>query len=332
LSSGDRVLDQQSSLERWAAAHLEFRRLRVTAAPSNPRPRPWSTVLRIETSGGVVWAKQGSAGARHEVALLEILAEACPDSVVLPIAADPTNGRLLLRDGGRILGEEIDAGCFDAVATWERVIRRYAALQRAVEPYVDRLLVCGVPDLRPDRIVDAVEAMLGRDDLLRLDQPDGLASRERSRLVELMPTLVDVARQADGAVASTVDHNDLHPFNVVTSGLRILDWGDAVIGHPFASLRQVGDLMTMRPGPPRQAARARFCRAYLEAWTPDVSPADLRAQVRVAPVLGAIAAASTWTRAPHAVVEQRPGAFAHKLRELLAHLQAHHRSQTTGTA
>jgi hypothetical protein len=120
-------MDQQRSLERWAATQLEIRGLGITAPASSPNPRPWSTVLRIETSGGVVWAKQGSAGARHEVALLEILAEACPESIVLPIAADSANGRLLLRDGGRILGEELEVGDrFDDVATWERVIHHRA--------------------------------------------------------------------------------------------------------------------------------------------------------------------------------------------------------------
>jgi aminoglycoside phosphotransferase (APT) family kinase protein len=138
----------------------------------------------------------------------------------------------------------------------------------------------------------------------------------------LLPILAAVAQRADGPVCATVDHNDLHPFNVLTRGLRIFDWGDAVVGHPFASLRRALDLAATQPDMLRPAARARLQRAYLEAWAGDVSPADLQEQLRVAPVLGAVAAASTWTRLPPAAVEANPASFPRKLRDLLAHLHA----------
>jgi hypothetical protein len=315
------TMDRHGSLEQWATTEVEARGLRVTAAVSNQSPRPWSTVLRIQTSGGVVWAKQGSPGARYEAALLEILAGVCGDSIATPMAVDGSTGSFLLFDGGPVLGQVLDgAARADAIASWEQVLRRYADLQRAAEPLVDRLIAAGVPDLRPVRIVEVVETMLGQEDLLRLDQADGLASWERTRLVELMPILADLARNADGPIAATVDHNDLHPFNVLSVGPRIFDWGDAVVGYPFASLRRAGDLMTAQPQTWRRAARTRLRRTYLEAWACDVAPADLRRQLRAAPVLGAIAAASTWTRLPRAAVMERPASFPRKLRELLGYL------------
>jgi hypothetical protein len=116
--------------------------------------------------------------------------------------------------------------------------------------------------------------------------------------------------------------------NVLCNGLRIFDWGDAVLGHPFASLRRGGDLASAHPELGRHEVGARLEHAYVEAWTADVAPADLHRQLRAAPVLGAIAAASTWTRLPAAAVEASPSSIPRKLRELLVHLRAWNQRHT----
>src|SRR5205085_1459725 len=43
------------------------------------------------------------------------------------------------------------------------------------------------------------------------------------------------ARLADSPLPASLDHNDLHPWNVL-DGPRYYDWGDAVIAHPFAAM------------------------------------------------------------------------------------------------
>jgi aminoglycoside phosphotransferase (APT) family kinase protein len=56
-------------------------------------------------------------------------------------------------------------------------------------------------------------------------------------------TFVSWCEELEGAaVAPTLDHNDLHPWNIFAGGaesVRFYDWGDSVGAHPFASLAPV---------------------------------------------------------------------------------------------
>jgi aminoglycoside phosphotransferase (APT) family kinase protein len=67
----------------------------------------------------------------------------------------------------------------------------------------------------------------------------------------------------------TVQHDDLHRANVYTEGgkLRVLDWGDSSISHPFVSLvvtfRFLEEVTKLPPGDPWFA---RLRDAYLEPW------------------------------------------------------------------
>ena len=70
-------------------------------------------------------------------------------------------------------------------------------------------------------------------------------------------------------VPETVQHDDLHMANVYADGgrLRVLDWGDSSISHPFSSLvvtfRFLEEINGLPPGDPWFA---RLRDAYLEPW------------------------------------------------------------------
>jgi hypothetical protein len=70
-------------------------------------------------------------------------------------------------------------------------------------------------------------------------------------------------------IADTIQHDDLHRKNLYQRDgrLRVLDWGDSSISHPFASLvatfrflEQITNL------PPDSTWFARLVDAYLEPW------------------------------------------------------------------
>ena len=67
----------------------------------------------------------------------------------------------------------------------------------------------------------------------------------------------------------SIQHDDLHHANLYADGgrLRALDWGDASISHPFASLvvtfRFLEECARLAPGDPWFA---RLRDAYLEPW------------------------------------------------------------------
>ena len=70
-------------------------------------------------------------------------------------------------------------------------------------------------------------------------------------------------------VPETIQHDDLHHANLYEhcGCVRVLDWGDASISHPFASLvvtfRFLEEVTKLPPGDPWFA---RLRDAYLEPW------------------------------------------------------------------
>src|SRR5205823_5871632 len=124
-------------------------------------------------------------------------------------------------------------------------------------------LVHGVPDLRIATLPARYE-----DDLLGRDLP--LEPAEIIRLRAFAPRFAELCTElAARDVPEAVQHDDLHGANVYLrgEGLRVLDWGDSSISHPFASLvvtfRFLEELNGLRPG---DGWFARLRDAYLEPW------------------------------------------------------------------
>jgi aminoglycoside phosphotransferase (APT) family kinase protein len=70
-------------------------------------------------------------------------------------------------------------------------------------------------------------------------------------------------------VPETIQHDDLHHANLYAQSnrLRMLDWGDASISHPFASLVVTFRFLEERTQlTPEDPWFARLRDAYLEPW------------------------------------------------------------------
>ena len=202
--------------------------IRAAVEPTGPieivHVQPWSTVLRVPTAEGPVWFKAIAPGLRHEVALHRLLAARRPDVVPEPVAADADRGWLLLRDAGTRLRELVQEE--RSPDRWRGVLTRYAELQLAVAPDAEELLALGVPDLRLATLPDRYARLAGElgDVRVRAAVP---------RVRELCEEL------AGYGIPETVQHDDLHDGNVFVGadgGTRIVDWGDAVVSHPFLTL------------------------------------------------------------------------------------------------
>ncbi len=107
---------------------------------------------------------------------------------------------------------------------------------------------------------------------------------------------------AGHGVPETVQHDDLHMGNVYAQGerLRVLDWGDSSISHPFASLvvtfRFLGERNKLSPTDPWFA---RLRDAYLEPWGNGLADTFALA-IRV----GAFAHTIAWARQRDAMPEE----------------------------
>ena len=121
-----------------------------------------------------------------------------------------------------------------------------------------------MPDLRLTRLPERY------DDLLTAELP--LEPEDRATLAAFRPRFADLCAELNShGILPTVQHDDLHMNNVYVKGdaLRVLDWGDASIAHPFFSLfetfRFLVELNGLSPG---DAWFGRLRDAYLEPWGP----------------------------------------------------------------
>jgi hypothetical protein len=267
----------RDAAERWIYSYVQ---------PAGPietaRDRPWSTVLRVPSASGAAWFKACSPVQAFEPRLSAELYARWPDRVAEVLAHDERHAWLLLGDAGvpiRELGNPPEA--------WLEVLPLYAELQRGETEYANDHIAHGVPSLPvsrlPSRYTQLLESglPLERDELDRLE---AFSPRFERLCVEL----------ASGTLPSTLQHDDLHMGSVYEQHgcLRLLDWGDSSISHPFFSLvvtfRFLEECTGLRRGD-RWFARLRD--AYLEGWG-----SGLRDLFDLAIRVGSFAHAIAWQR------------------------------------
>jgi hypothetical protein len=208
----------------WIDARLADAGRRRTGEPDQVHVRPWSTAMQVPTDSGTVWFKATIPELRHEAVTTLLLSRRVPERVPPLVADDPDRGWMLMEDGGRrlreVVAEERD------LSRWADILDGAADIARAMEPDVEELLAAGVPDFRlavlPDRYAALVAA-------------EGTEQRFRDAVPRVREMTDELAAYG---VPETLQHDDLHDGQVFVRGDRqlILDWGDAVISHPFFTL------------------------------------------------------------------------------------------------
>ena len=263
--------------EDWIRAHVE---------PMGPietaHDRPWATVLRVLVADGVAWFKACAPVQAFEPRLTAELSARYPDRVAEVLGYDEERAWLLLGDAGTPIG-----AFGNPPGTWLMVLPLYAEMQRGEAAHTQDHLAHGVPDLRVATLPARYDDLVGRELPLEREEIDRLRAFA-PRFAELCDELV--ARD----VSETVQHDDLHMSNVYAQGeqLRVLDWGDSSISHPFVSLvvtfRFLEEVTKLPPGDPWFA---RLRDAYLEPYGRGLEGA-FALSMRV----GAVAHAIAWLR------------------------------------
>jgi hypothetical protein len=137
--------------------------------------------------------------------------------------------------------------------------------------------------------------------MLERDIP--LEPDEVARLRRFAPRFAELCTELRSrGVPDTIQHDDLHQANVWAKDgrLLVLDWGDACVSHPFASLFVpfffLDDQSRLPPGDPWYA---RLRDAYLEPWG-----SGLVDTFELALRVGTIAHAFAWFRQFDALPEE----------------------------
>lgn len=280
----------RAAAEDWVRAHVD-----PVGPIETAHARPWATVLRVPLVDGVAWFKACAPVQAFEPRLTGELFARWPDRVPEVLGRDDGRAWLLLADAGtpmRVLGNPPEV--------WLRALPLYAELQRGEASHAHDHLAHGVPDLRlatwPARY----------DELVRRELP--LEEHEIQRLRQFAPRFSKLCGElAEHDVPETIQHDDLHMANVYTDGerLRLLDWGDSSISHPFASLvvtfRFLDEVNHLPPGDPWFS---RLRDAYLEPWG-----SGLKDAFALALRTGVFAHAIAWLRQRDALPEQARAAF-----------------------
>jgi hypothetical protein len=270
--------------------------IREYVAPVGPieakHERPWATVWRVPIVGGAAWFKACGPVQAFEPRLTAELFARYPDRVAEVLGHDEERAWLLLADAGtpvRTFGNPPEA--------WLVALPLYAEIQRDETPHAHDHLAHGVPDLH-------VATLPARyDDLMQRELP--LEREEIDRLRAFAPRFEELCNELIAHdISETIQHDDLHMANVYAQGeqLRLLDWGDSSISHPFVSLvvtfRFLEEVTQLPPGDPWFA---RLRDAYLEPWG-----RGLDGVFALAMRVGAIAHAIAWLRQrDHLSVKER---------------------------
>lgn len=205
----------------WVRVHVPL------AGPLEPfQVEPWAAVFRVPVDDDVVcWFKACAPHLAFEVPLTASLSGRW-STVTEVLAYDADRRWLLMADAGESLG-----ALGNPPQRWIEVLPAYAEVQIGEIALTSEHLARGVPDLRLSRLPLLYEELLTAT--LPLDEA------ETAALASIAPRIRGWCDELESVVIpDTVQHDDLHTNNVYLKGdaLRVLDWGDSSISHPFFSL------------------------------------------------------------------------------------------------
>ena len=242
----------RTAAEDWIRAHVD-----PVGAIETAHERPWSTVLRVPLADGVAWFKACAPVQAFEPRLTAELFARWPDRLPGVLGHDEERAWLLLADAGtpiRVFGNPPE--------TWLAVMPLCSELQRGEVAHAHEHLATAFRICAFRRCRARYERFLHGE--LPLEQD------ELRRLREFAPRFAELcAELAAHDVPETIQHDDLHHANVYSQGeqLRLLDWGDSSVAHPFFSLvvtfRFLEEINKLLPSDPWFA---RLRDAYLEPW------------------------------------------------------------------
>ena len=174
----------------WIKSQLQRRGIQLIGSISQPHIRPWSTVLNVPTTEGMLYFKSSSKELIHEAALTEFLSMLHPNIVPEILAVEVDRGWMLLYEGEKTLRHELKQN--PDLSQWEIVLPIYGDLQFELAGSVKELLYLGVPDRRldgfPVRFIDLLEDV----DSLRIDQEGGISAAEHDQLLKLKNYVEDL--------------------------------------------------------------------------------------------------------------------------------------------
>ncbi len=291
-------LDWLGEATIWIHEELMRLGMEVRGPIEQVHVRPWSTVLRAPTFGGVTFFKAISPPLAHEPLLTQALWRWRDDCLPEVLAVDEERGWMLYADMGIWLRDQMQS--IEGLRHWRKVLPLYAGLQIEMIERVPELLGLGTLDRRLEGLPEQFETLLAQTEDLRIGEQDGLSADEYEQLCALTGPFRDACQAlAAYGIPETLHHDDLHDGNIfVGNGNYILsDWGESCVAHPFFSLLVTLRSVAYRLNLEEDSGELGNLRdVYLDSWMDFASREDLLEAFHLAQRVAMVNRALTWHR------------------------------------
>jgi hypothetical protein len=274
------VEDPELGVEAWIDEVLAGSGRRRTHPIQPVKLWSLSAVARVTTDGGDAWFKAPCEHFRAEARVHPSVASLFPDLVPTLIAVEETEGWLLMEPMVGAEDEDRADGADLEVAT------RWAAAQIEAVGHVDDLVAGGCRRRGMEETLAGFRAVLADSSELALLSEEELGT-VRGRLDEIE----SLVREFWAAgIPDTLAHGDLHLGNVAWDGkvLKLFDWTDGCVSHPFLDASHLTHFTRDRPGD------AGLEWAYAERWRAAYPHADIGRVVALAPLVDRVFQAITF--------------------------------------
>lgn len=284
----------------WVRRACQDRGIELADGSVQAQCRPWSSAIRFETSQGPLWFKVNGPGTLHEGTLVACLADLVPDLVPAVLARDADRGWSLTRHAGPVMRSIAPPD--QLWARWEGMLVRYAVAQIDLADHVPTLLGTGVHEVSPTTLPDHALRLVNELDALD-PESGGLSEQTTATLHERLSAYGEwCAELAASGISNSIQHDDLHSNNICWGGdvedARIIDWGDASVGHPLATMLCTLNSIVFHAGCEIDDPRVLRTRdAYLEPFTAFADRSDLVRYVALARRTGCVARALSYEAA-----------------------------------
>lgn len=172
----------------------------------------------------------------EEPKIFQILTEQCQANVPFVVAINDDHHCFLMKDAGQNLRQYLKTDFQPNLLC--QAIKQYGSIQRSTENLIESFLALDVPDWRLDKLPSLYNHIINQDELLK---GDGLTDKELQILHNLSPQfLAQCELLSQYQIPETLAIYDINTNNVLiditTKKMNFIDWGEAVITHPFFSL------------------------------------------------------------------------------------------------
>lgn len=259
-------------VEAWVDESLQESGRRRTGRLRTHRVWSISAVMRVPTDAGELWFKACCDHFRAEAGILRRLSTRLPDLVPVVVAAHDDAGWLLMEPLAGAADSDRAPGAPDVLATL------WTEAQLASLEWLDDLTAAGCPDRTLEPTLAA-----WREVLAHSPEMDRLTVAERA-------AVLGVAGEAEARVREfwacgipdTLSHGDLHLGNVAYDGtsLRLFDWTDACVTHPFLDASHLAYFVASGSGPEAD----RVASLLVEPWRRAFPDADVDRALQLAPL------------------------------------------------